>query len=350
MLIFIAEESPRIVFTSEYQERLRYAALSHSWGFHKPIELTSENIGHLMKELSLNTLPKTFKDAIKITQKFGIDFLWIDSLCIIQNDEDDWQKESALMNSIYGGSAIIISTSSAGDSTEDCTLKPPNFSGGLRARITDGGRQRVQNSLVREEYDLSTLKTRLGTRAWALQENFLPSRTIHFDVVDANTTPYGHNPFGQVIDGFIRLACSTMAAGHIVYTEILDGARFPVRLDCLDDVDQDYARPIHLVPLIECKSTSGRFVSRNGFIEPLKIQGIVLQNTTSVTRTYMRIGFFNIFNAYPVPGWKQNNMDEFYEPFLQILEEQGLETAEAACSEILSDAEPPDQRYFITIT
>ncbi|TEY43180.1 hypothetical protein BOTCAL_0376g00120 [Botryotinia calthae] len=500
-LIFVGEESPRLVFTSDYQERVRYATLSHSWGSYKPIVLTSENIDQLTKEISLKILPKTLNDAISITQKLGIDFLWVDTLCIIQNDEDDWQKESALMSSIYGGSVITIAASSARDSSKGCFLKPPNFSGGLRARITDGGHQRVQDFFVTKEYDRSTLRAHLGTRAWALQEKMLSPRTIHFGdrgafwecrsliaseffpagfpcrfvhplvcrtrefegrwpqivdlysaanltygkdklpalsgiaklesdhsgdqylagmwrrkieeqlcwrlwgfkasgrppwrapswswasidgrlswpelssgyldtryahVVDADTTPYGQNPFGQVTDGFIRLACSAMVVGHIVYTETLDVAgykdvaaillnvrgqmkKFPIRLDCLDDVNQNYALPIHLVPLIGGNDGSSRKTSKDERIYGFTILGIILRSTDSVTRTYARIGSFRFSNNVRNFGRGKGIIEELYEPFLQVLEEQGLATAEAACSEILSDVEPPDHRYLITI-
>ncbi|KAF7956151.1 hypothetical protein EAE96_005071 [Botrytis aclada] len=500
-LIFVGEGSPRLVFTSDFQERLRYAALSHSWGSRKPIVLTSENIGQLTKEISLKILPKTFKDAINITQRLGIDFLWIDTLCIIQDDDDDWQKESAQMSSIYGGSVITIAASSARDSTEGCFLKPPNFGGGLRARITDGGRQRVQDFRINEEYEDSTIRAHLGTRAWALQEKMLSPRTIHFGdrgafwecrsliaseflpdgfdesfvqslvrrkrnhtsrwphivqlysaanltygkdklpalsgiaesefdengdqylagmwrrgieeqlcwgleeceaskrplwrapswswasidgrvrwtetsdrflptryahVVDANTTPCGYNPFGQVTDGYIRLACSTMAAGHIIDTETSEGEgrkgtsaislnvrgqkqKFPVNLDCLDDFNQNYARPVHLVPVIEGEGAIITYGIEGELILSMHIMGIVLQNKHSVTGTYTRIGYFSFGKNLGKSGLNETFIEELYDPFLQVLEEQGLTTAEAACSEILSDAEPPDHRYLITI-
>ncbi|THV50641.1 hypothetical protein BGAL_0142g00220 [Botrytis galanthina] len=497
-LILVAEESPRLVFTSDYQERLRYATLSHSWGSHEVIKLTTKNIGQLMKEIPLDILPKTFEDAINITQKLGIDFLWIDSLCIIQNDDDDWQREAALMSSVYGGSVITIAASSARDSTEGCFLKPPNFSGGLRARITDGGRQRVQDFQSEAEYESSTSRAHLGTRAWALQEKLLSPRTIHFGnrgafwecrsliaseffpnkfrdiflrplvcrtrnykpqwrqivelysaanltygkdklpafsgiaklefdengdqylagmwrkkievqlcwgrvgwlaskrppwrapswswasidgevrwleshvgytryahVVDANTTPYSYDPFGQVIDGFIRLACSTMAAGHIVITETLDGAgsrgdaaisldvrgqkkEFRIYLDCIDDINQDYARLIYLVPLIGGPGATSSKSSENKWIRDLVVEGLVLQNTDPVTRKYTRIGSF-VFSDDDSDSMGSKNIVALYEPFFQVLREQGLATAEAACSEILSDAKPTNQRYLITI-
>ncbi|KAE8448134.1 hypothetical protein EG329_009738 [Mollisiaceae sp. DMI_Dod_QoI] len=179
-LVSIAGESPRLVLVSGCTEKPRYATLSHSWGSHDIIKLTSENLDLLMRTLPVEKLPKTFKDAIEIAQRLGLDYLWVDSLCIVQDSEDDWQKESARMHSVYGGSVITIAASSAQDGSEGCFLKPPHFSGGLRARITDGGKRRVQDFRSSELYNLSTYETHLGSRAWALQEKMLPPRTIHF--------------------------------------------------------------------------------------------------------------------------------------------------------------------------
>jgi hypothetical protein len=125
-----------------------------------------------MEALPVGRLPATFNHAIEITRKLGLDYLRIDSLCIIQNNEANWQKESALMSSVYGGSAISIAASSARDSTHGCFLKLPHFSGGLRARITDGGRKRVQDFRSKEVYNLSTFDAHLGTRAWHYKRKF----------------------------------------------------------------------------------------------------------------------------------------------------------------------------------
>lgn len=179
-LISIAGESLRLVLTSKCLDRPRYAALSHSWGSYNVIKLTSGNLDTYMEALPVERFPRTFKEAIEIIKKFGLNYLWIDSLCIIQDSVEDWQNESALMSSVFGGSTVTIAASSARDGTEGCFMKPPHFSGGLRARINDGGLRRVQDFRSQETYDLSTIKTHLGTRAWALQERILPPRTIHF--------------------------------------------------------------------------------------------------------------------------------------------------------------------------
>ncbi|KFZ02239.1 hypothetical protein V500_00347 [Pseudogymnoascus sp. VKM F-4518 (FW-2643)] len=179
-LISVTGESPRLVLTSECLIRPRYATLSHSWGSYNVIKLTSEDLDTYMEALPLERFPKTFKEAIEITQRLGLDYLWIDSLCIIQDNVDDWQKESALMSSVFGGSTITIAASSARDGSQGCFMKQPYCSGGLRARITDGELRRVQDFRSGEVYGRSTFKTHLGTRAWALQEKMLASRTIHF--------------------------------------------------------------------------------------------------------------------------------------------------------------------------
>jgi hypothetical protein len=51
-------------------------------------------------------LCKTYKDAIALTHALGISFLWIDSLCIIQDDAADWEAESGNMASIYENSYL----------------------------------------------------------------------------------------------------------------------------------------------------------------------------------------------------------------------------------------------------
>ncbi|KFY55224.1 hypothetical protein V497_07112 [Pseudogymnoascus sp. VKM F-4516 (FW-969)] len=179
-LISITGESARLVLTSEWLARPRYATLSHCWGSGNAIKLTSKDLDTYMEALPVERFPKTFKEAIEITKKLGIDYLWIDSLCIIQDSVDDWQNESALMGSVYGCSTITIAASSARDSSQGCFMKPPYFSGGLRARITDAGLRRVQDFRDMRAYDLSTINSHLATRAWTVQEKILSPRAIHF--------------------------------------------------------------------------------------------------------------------------------------------------------------------------
>lgn len=91
---------PRLYVSGE-NERASYFALSHCWGPPDPnirkLVTTRSNLKQHCVEIPLDSLPKTFYDAVKVTRSLGIRFLWIDSLCVIQGDKDDWEKEASKM-------------------------------------------------------------------------------------------------------------------------------------------------------------------------------------------------------------------------------------------------------------
>lgn len=117
-LIGVATEPPRLVYTADWTERPRYATLSHCWSKYDFFKLIRENLDSLAAEIPMELLPKTFKDAIKMTRKLDLDYLWIDSPCIIQDETQDWEHESALMSYVYGGSSLNIAASSAVEANE----------------------------------------------------------------------------------------------------------------------------------------------------------------------------------------------------------------------------------------
>ena len=71
------------------------------------------------------TLPPTFRDAVTIARTHGIRYLWIDSLCIIQDSKEDWYMQSARMGEIYALSFLIINASGSPDSQGGCFTKGP---------------------------------------------------------------------------------------------------------------------------------------------------------------------------------------------------------------------------------
>ena len=79
----------KISLKEVYGETLRYATLSHCWGEHQPLRTTKENLNHHVKEIKWSSLPRTFQDAVMVSHGLGISYLWIDSLCIVQDDEVD---------------------------------------------------------------------------------------------------------------------------------------------------------------------------------------------------------------------------------------------------------------------
>lgn len=104
----------------------RYACLSYCWGRRssQPVELTKDNMQNLQTNgLDVNTLPLTLKDAVLTTQCLGLQYLWIDALCIIQDDEEDKKREIARMGSIYSNCTVCIAAAT-GKSVRDGFLKP----------------------------------------------------------------------------------------------------------------------------------------------------------------------------------------------------------------------------------
>lgn len=100
-------------------QRDRYSALSYSWGKTQQTRTLHENIKSHMTGILIKSLPQTIQDAIETTRKLKIPYLWIDSLCIIQDSFDDeladWPKEAAKMPQIYKNATITISAASATD-------------------------------------------------------------------------------------------------------------------------------------------------------------------------------------------------------------------------------------------
>lgn len=84
--------APRLILTAEARLEAgkdAYLALSHSWGSKQMVTLTTENITAFQDEILVDKLAPTFKDAVLVARRLSIRYLWIDSLCIVQNSEDD---------------------------------------------------------------------------------------------------------------------------------------------------------------------------------------------------------------------------------------------------------------------
>jgi hypothetical protein len=108
----------------ENHERLgRYIALSHCWGLSHRIKTLKSTIAAHKRGLAISALPRTFQDAIVASKKFGIRYLWIDTLCIIQDDAADWEHESSKMGDVYSNAYLTIAASSSTDDSSG--LSPP---------------------------------------------------------------------------------------------------------------------------------------------------------------------------------------------------------------------------------
>lgn len=174
-------------------EPATYVCLSHCWGSDKglrPLETTVATLHAFEEGISYELLPKTFQDAVVFTRKLGYRFLWIDSLCIVQDDSEDWLREAGRMASIYENAVLTLAAASS-----------PDSKGGLFRKSTPGvllghGKQGTIQPALRQfsnpaffEYGhRQSVREKPGSddtspllkRAWIYQERMLSGRVLFF--------------------------------------------------------------------------------------------------------------------------------------------------------------------------
>ena len=98
----------------------RYIALSHCWGSSHRITTKKSTFEARKRGMSIAELPSTFQQAALIAKSLGVTYLWIDSLCIIQDSPSDWEYEASRMGDVYANSYLTIASSSSLDDSSGC--------------------------------------------------------------------------------------------------------------------------------------------------------------------------------------------------------------------------------------
>ncbi|KID82946.1 HET domain protein [Metarhizium guizhouense ARSEF 977] len=128
-------------FLVETERELRglYVTLSHCWGASRPLVTDAESLAARKAQVPESELPETFRNAVLITRRLGVRYLWIDSLCILQGTEAraqaDWQREAALMDQYYNKSLLTISAAGAAGSEQGCFLPRETTAGRVRLNL-----------------------------------------------------------------------------------------------------------------------------------------------------------------------------------------------------------------------
>lgn len=88
--------------------RDNYICLSHCWGLATIITTTKASVKDHKVNIGWQKLSNTFRDAITFTRTLGFRYVWIDSLCIVQDDAKDWKIESSNMASVYNNGHLTL--------------------------------------------------------------------------------------------------------------------------------------------------------------------------------------------------------------------------------------------------
>ena len=172
-----------LVESTSIPSNVEYMSLSHCWGSKPVISLSQTNIEDLKRGISISDLPKTFQDSITVAGWFRCKYLWIDSLCIIQDCIEDWRKESAEMRHVYKNAWLNIAATGAPDSSSGLFFdrNPSLVSTGLVSASWGGNIPKgTFHFFLRNVWAHGVGRAPLSRRAWVVQERFLARRNLQF--------------------------------------------------------------------------------------------------------------------------------------------------------------------------
>ncbi|KAI1295272.1 heterokaryon incompatibility protein-domain-containing protein [Xylaria venustula] len=205
-VLFVGSKSKNTIKLIEgSRKQAHYIALSHCWGKTESIMTTSQNISDHKIGIPWRNLPRVYRDAITFCRELEIQYKWIDSLCIKQDDKDDWAEESSKMASVYENSYLTLAATSARNHDAACAsqlapihrlaevgricLKESFESFLVLARRHLSHPYRMKNTYGGERFQLVSARTDDGrhimacpllSRAWVYQERVLSPRVLHF--------------------------------------------------------------------------------------------------------------------------------------------------------------------------
>jgi hypothetical protein len=196
---------------------VRYLTLSHCWGLSGRVKLTKRNYYSFLIATRDSSLPKTYRDAFRVTVSLGFRLLWIDSLCIIQDDLDDWRTQSLKMGEIYSNADCNIAATWASDGGDGCFNKRDPFTvtpTTIMLNLENGQSREFQFS-GHYTYNEDITDAPLNTRGWVVQERYLARKQLSFaknkvywecpEVIASEQFPMGLPEYVRTAAGYMKL-------------------------------------------------------------------------------------------------------------------------------------------------
>lgn len=165
----------------------RYNALSYCWGLSQTCVTTLATLKSHERNIPWTSLSSTFRDAILFSLALGINLLWVDALCIVQDDTNDWESESAKMVDVYQNAFLTLAATASASSHEGCfsTHHRPirEYGLGQHSSSTESSAIFVREAVKHWTVPLTKASAQgfpLLSRGWVLQEGYLSARVVHF--------------------------------------------------------------------------------------------------------------------------------------------------------------------------
>ncbi len=191
-MIFLGEKAKtaRLIDTP-LDTRVSYAALSYCWGENATFMTFKKTLKDFEKAIPVDDLPQTIKDAFCLTKELGLDYLWVDAICIVQKEKEEWEEESQKMGHIYSNAKIVLAATRSGNVHDGMFTK--RLATPLSRDVeAPGGSMRARRNLNHEiiiscrtksdywweKYIKTTFP--LLSRGWGFQERMLATRIVHF--------------------------------------------------------------------------------------------------------------------------------------------------------------------------
>ncbi|KAK0671445.1 heterokaryon incompatibility protein-domain-containing protein [Cercophora samala] len=198
----------RLIYCAQHADQLQlvestdvgdveYIALSYCWGSEGLFKTTQDNVDELKEGFDLDALPQTLRDAVEVTRQLGMEYIWIDAICIIQDNPADWEREAGRMAEVYGNARVTLAALSASTVTEGF-LHLKRSPAVMTQELIDGyggtsllvAKEGVRTGLHPQRLDRDSPWPAVGgfdhyldpvqTRGWCFQEEVLSRRFIGY--------------------------------------------------------------------------------------------------------------------------------------------------------------------------
>lgn len=182
-ILNVGTDSEFIHLQSSNDSPSPYVALSHCWGAGNILKTTTKTLRAMTQGIEISSLSHAFSDAVRITRALGLKYLWIDSLCILQDRIEDWVSESSQMHKIYSHSSLTICLASDGNAefggNRSLAEKPKEEDPNPMCLTCTKGYNEFEH-LCDDTPTTMLLDSPWSKRGWTLQERILSPRVLYY--------------------------------------------------------------------------------------------------------------------------------------------------------------------------